>query len=175
MASFTTIDLNDFLPGQPATSAQGIALYENPLAIAEGASGAPKIAMKSAGGLSAGGTLTFTGLGDFGGVLVHGSVHTDGSNRILEVSLSDDGTTYSTASALLDDNGTAGPYRFTLFVDFVTGAFKCTHDSIDPTLPLYAAGTLAGAGSSVSAIRFTIGGASTIAAIVLPNGGESAS
>lgn len=172
MASFTTIDLNDFLPGQPATSAQGIALYENPLAIAEGASGAPKIAQKSAGGLSASGTLSFTGLGDFGGVLVHGSVHTDGSNRILEVSLSDDGTTYGAASALLDDSGI---YRFTLFVDFATGAFKCTHDSIGPTMPLYAAGTLAGAGSNVSAIRFTIGGTSTIAAIVLPNGGESAS
>lgn len=170
MASFTSIDLNDFLPGQPATSAQGIALYENPLAIAEGASGAPKIAQKSAGGLSAGGTLSFTGLGDFGGVLVHGSVRTDGSSRTLQVSLSDDGTTYSTASALVDGTG---QYRFTLFVDFVTGAFKCTHDC--PTSPLYAAGTLAGAGSSVSAIRFTIGGASTIAAIVLPNGGESAS
>lgn len=173
MASFTTIDLNDFLPGQPATSAQGIALYENPLAIAEGASGAPKIAIKTAGGLSAGGKLTFTGLGDFSGALIHGTVLTDGSNRTLGASLSDDGTTYSTASALL--NGTAGPYRFTLFVDFVTGAFKCTHDSIDPPSPIYAAGTLAGAGSSVSAIRFTIGGASTIAAIVLPNGGESAS
>lgn len=175
MASWTTIASGDILPDKPATAPQGIALYENPLAIAEGASGAPKIAIKTAGGMSASGTLTFTGLGDFGGVLVHGSVHTDGSNRILQVALSNDGTTYSAASALLDDNGTSGPYRFTLFVDFVTGAFKCTHDSIDPTLPLYAAGTLAGAGSNVSAIRFTIGGTSTIAAIVLPNGGESAS
>lgn len=175
MASFTTIDLNDFLPGQPATSAQGIALYENPLAIAEGASGAPKIAIKTAGGVSGVGSLTFTGLGDFSGALIHGTVLTDGSNRSLGIALSDDGTTFATASWAIININVAAMDTFFIVVDFVTGAFKCVHTAQTSTSEIYTTGTLAGAGADVTAIRLTVAGTSTVAAIVLPNGGESAS
>lgn len=174
MATFTEFLAGTILVDKPAPASQGIALYENPIAIAEGAADAPRIAQKSAAGTSSSGTLSFTSLDTYGGVVVHGAVFTDGSNRVLTVALSDDGTTYAGASSLLDDNGLAGPYTFSLFIDFATGAFKCTHNSIDPTLPLYAAGTLAGAGSGVTAIRFAIGGTSTVSALVLPHGGESA-
>ncbi len=174
MASFTTIDLNDFLPGQPATSAQGIALYENPLAIAEGASGAPKIAIKTAGGAS-GGTLTFTGLGDFSGALIHGTVLTDGSSRALGIALSKNGTTFATASWPIINITVAARDTFCIVVDFVTGAFKCVHTAQTSTSELYTTGKLAGAGADVTAIRLTVAGTSTVAAIVLPNGGESAS
>lgn len=175
MASFTTIDLNDFLPGQPATSAQGIALYENPLAIAEGASGAPKIAIKTAGGVSGVGSLTFTGLGDFSGALIHGTVLTDGSNRALDIALSDNGTTFATASGAIININVAARDTFCIVVDFVTGAFKCVHTAQTSTSEIYTTGTLAGAGADVTAIRLTVAGTSTVAAVVLPNGGESAS
>lgn len=175
MASFTSIDLNDFLPGQPATSAQGIALYENPLAIAEGASGAPKIAIKTAGGVSGVGSLTFTGLGDFSGALIHGTLLTDGSNRAFGIALSNNGTTFATASWAIVNINSAAQATFCIVVDFVTGAFKCMHTAWTSTAEIYKTGTLAGAGADVTAIRLTVDGFGTVAAIVLPNGGESAS
>lgn len=43
MAAWTAIDVNSRLPGEPWTSAKVNAVYENPTAIAEGSTGAPKI------------------------------------------------------------------------------------------------------------------------------------
>jgi hypothetical protein len=43
MASYTDQDTNSLLPGEPWTSAKALAAFENPVAIAEGAEGAPKI------------------------------------------------------------------------------------------------------------------------------------
>lgn len=43
MASWTNQSTNSLLPGEPWTSAKALAAFENPVAIAEGASGAPKI------------------------------------------------------------------------------------------------------------------------------------
>lgn len=44
MADWTTQDPNTLLPGEPWTSAKALAAFENPVAIAEGAAGAPRIA-----------------------------------------------------------------------------------------------------------------------------------
>lgn len=43
MADYTDQDTDSLLPGEPWTSAKALAAFENPVAIAEGASGAPKI------------------------------------------------------------------------------------------------------------------------------------
>ena len=43
MADYTEIDVNDLLPGEPWTSAKANAAFENPVAIAEGASGSPLV------------------------------------------------------------------------------------------------------------------------------------
>jgi hypothetical protein len=43
MASWTDQDTDSLLPGEPWTSAKALAAFENPVAIAEGAAGAPKI------------------------------------------------------------------------------------------------------------------------------------
>ena len=43
MASYTDQDTDGLLPGEPWTSAKALAAFENPVAIAEGAAGAPKI------------------------------------------------------------------------------------------------------------------------------------
>ena len=43
MASWTNQSTSSLLPGEPWTSAKALAAFENPEAIAEGASGAPKI------------------------------------------------------------------------------------------------------------------------------------
>ena len=41
--SWTTLDLNNLLAGEPLIEAEALALYENPIAIAEGAADAPRI------------------------------------------------------------------------------------------------------------------------------------
>jgi hypothetical protein len=43
MASWTSQSTSSLLPGEPWTSAKALAAFENPTALAEGASGAPKI------------------------------------------------------------------------------------------------------------------------------------
>lgn len=43
MASYTTPDLNDYLPGEPLTSAKALLMVENPIAIAEGGTNAPYV------------------------------------------------------------------------------------------------------------------------------------
>lgn len=43
MASYTDQDTDSLLPGEPWTSAKALACFENPVAIAEGVAGAPKI------------------------------------------------------------------------------------------------------------------------------------
>lgn len=42
MADWTEINSDDLLPGEPLTSAKANAFYENPIALAEGAPGAPR-------------------------------------------------------------------------------------------------------------------------------------
>jgi hypothetical protein len=49
MASWTDQDTDSLLPGEPWTSAKALACFENPAAIAEGASGAPKIQAEALG------------------------------------------------------------------------------------------------------------------------------
>lgn len=43
MADYTLWDINDYLPGQPLTSAKAISFHENLNAVCEGAAGAPRI------------------------------------------------------------------------------------------------------------------------------------
>jgi hypothetical protein len=72
MADWTDIDVNDLLPGEPWTSGLALAAFENPEAIAEGATGAPRIADAAMGGTatSAGRdwVLARTALAEFGAV-----------------------------------------------------------------------------------------------------------
>ena len=78
MADYTDQSTDSLLPGEPWTSAKALAAFENPVAIAEGAAGAPKIATAAygpnsvnesamkvgqetvSGTVSAGGTATVT-------------------------------------------------------------------------------------------------------------------
>lgn len=49
MASWTDQSTDSLLPGEPWTSAKALACFENPVAIAEGAAGAPKISTEALG------------------------------------------------------------------------------------------------------------------------------
>jgi hypothetical protein len=43
MTDWTDLDIDGLLPGEPLTSEKALAFYQNPIAIAEGAAGAPSI------------------------------------------------------------------------------------------------------------------------------------
>jgi hypothetical protein len=173
MASWTDISLSDLLPDEPWTSAKATAVYENPIAIAEGQADAPRIAAKTGG--ASGTTISFTGLTDgWKGCILHGHVNlnvVEPNTETFTVALSNDGVTYATATTVISATQSGGT-QFTATVDFATGTIRVAHGRINT--PTYFTATLAGAGSGVTAIRLAVTGGS-VAAIVLPNGGESAS
>jgi len=53
MTDWTTVDLDTLLPGEPWTSGKALAVYENPIALAEGATGAPRVRTEAMGTLIA--------------------------------------------------------------------------------------------------------------------------
>lgn len=172
MADFTLIDIADLLPDEPLTSAKAIAFHDNPIAIAEGAPDAPRIAIKTGGGAVTAGNLTFTGLDDgYKGCTLSGHFKSDGATRTLTVALSDDGVTFAAASTAINDT-TANATGFFITVDFATGALKCTHHA--NAAPAYVTATLAGAGANVQAVRLATTPATTVSAIIIGTGGESA-
>lgn len=71
MASYTAWDINDYLPGQPLTSAKVISFHENLDAVCEGASGALRIRPAAMSDSVAGDTLLF-GTGGTGQVFTSG-------------------------------------------------------------------------------------------------------
>jgi len=169
--AWTNIDPLTLLPGQPWTSAKALGVYNNPIEMAAGASGAPKISSKSVGGLAAAGTLTFTGLGAFGGIKIEGFIEGTGSpGRTLTLSLSNNGTTFYGATIIVDASGAFG--SFTLYLDFATGGYKIAY-ILEPGIPSYASGTITGSSIAVTDVRLTAAFDTRAAVIAYPNGGES--
>lgn len=166
MADWTNIADSALDPDAPVTSELAYAWRDNPIAIAEGAPGAPKIALKD---LVAGGSLemTITGLADFGGLFayVHATT-TDPGGASISVSLSDNGSTFYGSTVLFPTSDAS----FTFSIDFASGDFKWCAG-----LPVGAgSGTISGSSLSVVAVRFSLNNG-TFISHVLPNGGYSAS
>lgn len=72
MPAYIPINPNSLLPGKPLTSPIALAWYENPIGIAEGAPGAPRVLGKALHGIrgvpistTGTGYLTFTNLDDY--------------------------------------------------------------------------------------------------------------
>ena len=169
---FTSIDLADLLPGEPITSAQGMAFYQNTIAVAEGDEDAPRVAIKTLGGsVASSGNLDFTGLDDgYLGCVIDGHFKSDGASRTLAVALSTDGATFATASTAITDNA-GNATSFKIVIDFATGAMKVTHHA--NAGPVYATATLAGASVDVQAVRLIAGTTVGISAILTGTGGEA--
>lgn len=128
MASWTAIDVNSRLPGEPWTSAKVNAVYENPTAIAEGSSGAPRIADATfVGNRSSTDTNTLNVAGEYGGLWINFAAYagSGGSDTAqLRIDFSDDGSTWSSK---LDLTGalTTDQYKIGLaFVEYVSGNYK---------------------------------------------------
>jgi len=108
MADWTELDTNGLLPGEPFTSAKALALFENPGAMAEGASNAPKVVSEALNMLvGAGlGTQTFTNVGRIEKVLIQSITFSTGSASTavaIEYQTStNNGATFATAIDLPD-------------------------------------------------------------------------
>lgn len=155
MANWTDIDVNSLLPGQPFTSSIALAYEENPRAIAEGATGAPRIAEKIVTGSA---DATITSVDSFGGFWVKAGGSFDkigggaGSGTITVSFSTDGGSTFFGATNILS---TSVPESSTLsagvdaWFDFDTGnyaAFRADNNA-------GSFGTVSGASLGIDAVR----------------------
>ena len=155
----------------PVTQELMEALANNPVALAEQASGAPKIAHKvtahgGSGVVDVGGFATYGGL--TASIHVANVAGTDPDT--VEISLSDDGSAFEAATEILsaDLGDTANA---TLYINFLTGSYRVARNT--PGSAGAAAGTLATPSGTVSHVRFDSGGMQ-VGFIIDRHGGDSA-
>jgi len=172
MADWTQLDTNGLLPGEPVTSAKALAFFENPIALAEAATDAPKIATKNLSG-SGGGTLRFGGLSTFGGARFF----------LTGAETSSNGSTLSINSSTPTGDGAAQSIvavpanaRFVVhgYWNKITGAWFAVWFVSSGTASGRATGTLSKGGATVDEIIFTFSNGQ-IYVHIMPDGGESAS
>lgn len=173
MTDYTSIADSQIDPKAPVTSELMTALRDNPIAIAEGAAGAPKIADKVIyEDTAVSSWVTVTGLGDFSGCFVdlYFSITAQPEGiKYLDFEVSDDGstwygtTTLSSITGLIDQSRSkSGTIR--LFFDFSSGALKYVGSSGEGE-----ATTVSGSSLSITAIRFSRDNATKV--MVQPQGG----
>lgn len=170
--SWVTLVSTALLPGKPWTSAKALAVYENPIAIAGGENGAPRIACHTFGGAAvSSGALVVGGLSDWQGASIFYNAYNSGvSAGAPTIALSSDGSTFGTPTSLPDveDSGSG-----CLYVDFATGDFKVTFG--DQAGAHYSSGTISGGGASVQAFRISVPADMTVTLTGHATGGEAAS
>lgn len=173
MTSYNDILNNTIDQDSPFTTTLLTYLRDNPIALAEGASGAPKIADKTffvSGSFSA----TTAGFDPFSGVWVDASQQYVSANSALQISFSDNGSTFygTTSIASVDSSTTLSMVR--AFFDFATGDYKWVGTGSGS---ISGSGTVAGLSLAVTHVRITFssGGGANGAAILNPQGGESSS
>lgn len=132
MANWTGPNPNRLLPGEPWASDLALAAFEDPVAIAEGAAGAPRVAGKALGGLGLGvlvtGSGTLTGLGDYKEIHVSGGVEFRKGNLQdgVEIRFSaDGGATWGSWQFIVeipgDSENPRGQGNLTFSLDLETG------------------------------------------------------
>lgn len=173
MATWRTIASTEVDADSPVTATLMSALSNNPTAIAEGASGAPKIAMKIAQGTGA--TIDFTSLSTFNGIwLEFYATDSGGSGANITVALSDDGgSTFSAAAtvAVIPSGGTW--LQGSVFVEFSTGWSNSAYGGA--TAASTANPTVTTPAGTVDALRLSSSATGTVYLAVLanPNGGRT--
>lgn len=157
MASWTDQSVDSLLPGEPWTSAKALAAFENPVALAEDASGAPKIYRRLRHGSATGGNIDFSGLADYGGIEFHAAIYEDTGIDPATMDLqysTNNGSTYTTAVEILDVLETKRDGFAYGYFDFETGelSFVRNDSSTNPGATV----TVSGAPLAVTDIRFVV-------------------
>lgn len=154
------------------TLQQGRALRDNPIAMFEGAAGAPRLATKTKSldlGINSTGILT--GFDDWTGLFGWGSFEniSGAINRLIEISIGD-ATTFATASTLVDINANSSGHVF-FFLDIASGLLKSSYFDGDVERGYT---TLALPAGDVTRIQFETEQDATFSCLYWLNGGESA-
>ncbi len=169
MTTYTAILDTQVDPDAPITSGLGYQFRDNPIAIAEGAAGAPRIARKHISGRGA--PVTFTSIGSYTGAELNIFVDDGGdASASLSIALSDDGGSSFYAATSLPTVTTNDPAHHVGFIDFVTGQirFISNDGSVTQTVA-----TLAGASVNVDAFRLSGSPGDTVSAYGTLNGGTT--
>ncbi len=169
MADWLNITDTQVDPDAPLTSQLAHGWRDNPIAIAEGSTGAPKIAKPIYG--ARGATITFTGLDDFSGASAR--FYNNGASvagSTVSVSFSDDGTTFY-GSTVIYTTGVANSIVVGDFwIDFSSGDWVST--GVSDITGFHSTGTVSGISLDVVSIRFTTTGSGSQTSVSLaPNGG----
>lgn len=156
MTSFTTIAASDLLPGEPWTAGKASANYNNPIAIAELDSTAPKIKVSVENGVAAAGSPFVTdGCANFDGVCIRGSINNISSGTdALQIELSEDGASYSAATTIASVVSGSLAGEFSLDVDLATGNYSGWYNGA--ATPGTISGTIAGGSADVSHVRLSM-------------------
>lgn len=173
MTDYTAPDVNELLPGDPVTSIKMLYLALNPIAIAEQAVGAPKIADKSLVG--SGSTVTFSGLDDYAGIFIRGS--DSGGAQASIAFRKDNGGSFSANVAITAPGGFEAYHPYLeVFLDFATGNYRAASSSVRSGVLSVDSrtGTIAGASLAITDVRIS-SGFGNVALFAVPQGGDSAS
>lgn len=175
MTTYTSIANNEIDADSPGTDTLFTRLRDNPIAIAEGSSGAPQIKTKSGVGAFGISPADFNDLGAFGGVwFTIYSVDSGAGAGPFNISIAgstDNGTSHLTAADMVSTNSALN-IIITGYYDFGTGAVTgiVLKGGSQSTFSL----TMAGSSSAVDAIRFTANSNVPCVVMINPNGGEQA-
>ena len=164
MATWTDPATLNTGPDDPVTAEFGTATLENPTAIAEGATGAPRVATKNQFGSGTVGNRDFP-VTNMGGARFFINVRNGGGAlRTMTINASDG--SFGTAQTLLTlDAG--DEYSAHGYVDFATGNFSVTQGSSSINV-----GTLT-ITSGITTLRFTGAADLTFSIHNMPDGGET--
>lgn len=128
MANYTGPDPNRLLPGEPWASDLALAAFEDPLAIAEGAANAPRIAQKVILPTGSSPTITFSGFSGWQGVIIHANVKNTGGTvgRAFSIALGD-ASTVATSTTIFTVPVTTDAGGVQMFVDFSDGSLASSY------------------------------------------------
>ena len=175
MATYRSIAASETDADSPVTATLMEALAENPTAIAEGASGAPRVSPKATGYTafsgSAIGTVTLSNVSAYDGAAIEVKyINTAAGTAGMTISVSDDGVTFGSTVTIANIGGTAHG-SVSLTVDTTTGAVVSVYS--DTVSAGVLTGTVTLPGTPISHIKIDAPGptTTTVAALALVNAG----
>lgn len=176
MADWTTITDSQVDPKAPVTSELMTALRDNPIAIAQGATNAPRIAEKiqSASGQNEA-WATIGNLGSGNGVCVDfyaycQTVQDPGTEfGYVQFEISTDGSTFTNTTTIVTTGASAQQIGVngSFFLDFASGVWQVAYSQISGTASSAGAtsGTISGGPLDIQSIRFRALGYQTVSDI----------
>lgn len=170
MTDYTAILDTHIDPDAPITSGLAYQMRDNPIAIAEGALGAPKIAIKTV--QADAGTTDISGVDAWSGFTINATTALGGAPSSVTISFSDDGVTYYGSTSILTAPSDESGMCYAVF-DFATGSWSSVRMMSGGTATSVR-GAVAGLTSAVTDIRVAYSAASSGGFIMELTGGESA-